>query len=41
VRFGLGYFFWDSAVNSVFLWLESWEMAARAGAGCRTWAWAG
>ena len=20
---GLGYFFWDSAVNSVFLWLES------------------
>jgi hypothetical protein len=29
---GLGYFFWDSAVNSVFLWLESWEMAARAGA---------
>ena len=20
---GLGYFFWDSAVNSVFVWLES------------------
>ncbi|MFL6175840.1 MAG: hypothetical protein ACJ715_04250, partial [Ornithinibacter sp.] len=23
VASGLGYFFWDSAVNSVFLWLES------------------
>ncbi len=27
---GLGYFFWDSAVNSVFLWLESTEWLASA-----------
>jgi hypothetical protein len=25
IAFGLGYFFWESAVNSVFVWLESSE----------------
>lgn len=28
VALGLGYFFWDSAVNSVFVWLESTEAMA-------------
>lgn len=29
---GLGYFYWDSAVNGVFLWLESSALLARIGA---------
>jgi hypothetical protein len=28
---GLGYLFWDSAVNSVFLWMESWALFSKIG----------
>ncbi|HSV84060.1 MAG TPA: EI24 domain-containing protein [Ramlibacter sp.] len=28
---GLGYFYWDSAVNGVFMWLESWALLSRIG----------
>jgi hypothetical protein len=31
VAMGLGYFFWDEAVNAVFLWLESTKLFATVG----------
>ncbi|HEY0823787.1 MAG TPA: EI24 domain-containing protein, partial [Ramlibacter sp.] len=30
LAFGMGYYFWDSAVNTVFVWLESTEWLASA-----------